>query len=467
MPGQRAWWRWVPPQLRHPDIRAGFWRWAAIGAAVRLLLLPVGISSDTLAVYWRAHVIAFHGTVYKEYLVNMGAHLLHAVWLVIVQPLMGPADKLWTHPWWWSDPYGLIPQHMTAFLSRPDAWRVITLLKLPYVAAEVGAGLLLLWLAWGRRPASTAPDAATVRRSRRLWIFWMLSPAAIYATLLFARYEAFPVVAVVGALLLAEREHPWWAAILLGIAVTLRTYPIIFIPVFALVLYRGLPRQLWWSAVAILPFALNMGANKLVGGSFGEVAQVGDYSFGSNWFAFALQPDRGGVGIYLFVAALLAIGVYLLGRDRGWFGTGPVPRRDLWAWVALTHLAMFAFSQFSAHYLMWIVPAIGLLLARTDHRGVVPLHLTQVAGVFVAVFVLYGGVLFTGTLGGLGPTAQTLLPHGSPLSSAGAQQVANIAWTAFWVATLALAWPLLRDTLRGDPGARPPAPTVTTEAFGR
>jgi hypothetical protein len=444
--------RWLPVPLRDASIRPPFLRWAAIGAVIRLLLLPVGVSSDTLAVYWRAHLIAFHADVYDAYLVNMGAHGLHALWLRIVQPLIGPADELWTHPWWWAEPFSLIPEHMAAVLSRPDLWRVLTLLKLPYVLAEVGAGLLLLWLAWGRDDGRER-SPAVVQRLRRSWVFWMLSPAAIYATLLFARYEALPVVAVLGALLLAERDRPWWAALLLGVAITLRTYPIVFVPVFALVMHRGPSRQLLWSALAVAPFAASMGLNRIVGGSFGEVAAVGDYSFGSNWFAFALQPDRGGPGVFLLVGLLVGLGLYLLGRDRAWWGSAPVPREHLWRWVALTHLVVFLAAQFSAHYLMWITPAIGLLLARTDRRGIVALHLAQVAGVFTAAFLLWGGILFTGTLGGLGATARTLLPPGPPLPTAGGQQLADLAWTVFVVATVALAWPLLRDTLRRDPAA--------------
>lgn len=452
--GGARWLRWVPVQLRAPGLRRPFLAWAGVGAVVRLLLLPVGISSDTLAVYWRAHLIAFRGDVYADYLVNMGSHGLHALWLRVVQPFLGPVEELWTQPWWWADPFGLIPEHMSAFLARPDAWRVVTLLKLPYVLAEVGAGLLLLWLAWGRGDGAARP-AAVVARSRRLWAFWMLSPAAIYATLLFARYEAFPVVAVVAALLLAERDRPWWAALLLGLAITFRTYPIVLVPVFALVLQRGLLRQLAWSAAAVAPFALAMGVNRVVGGTFGEIAAVGDFSFGDNWFAFAVSPARGGPGVFLFVAAMLALGTYLLGRDRAWWGSAPVPRGDLWRWVVLVHLAVFAFSQFSAHYLMWVTPAIALLLARTDRAGVVPLHLAQVAGVFAAAFLLWGGILFTGTLGGLGETARTLLPLGPPLATSGARQAADVAWTVAVVAGLALAVPLLFDTLRRDPGARP------------
>ncbi|HEX2028328.1 MAG TPA: glycosyltransferase family 87 protein [Nitriliruptorales bacterium] len=445
---------WRAP-FRDPRFGPSFLRWGLLGVLVRVLLLPVGITSDTLAVYWRAHLIAFHGDVFEGYLVNMGSHVLHALWLLAVQPLMGPSEQLWTHPWWWSDPNGLVAEHMTALLTRPDALRVVSLLKVPYVLADLAAGLVLLSLLW---PAVEDRDTArelAVSRAWRAWIFWMLSPAALYATLIFGRYESFPVLAVVVALWLLERGHAVWAGLVLGLAITLRTYPVLFVPVVALVWYRDLPRQVAWSVLAVTPFALTMGLNRLVGGTYGELAAAGDFSFGGNFFAFALQPERGGPGLFLFVAAVFALGTYLLGRARGWWGMGPVPRTQVWRWLVLAHLAIFAFSQFSPHYLMWITPAVALLLGRTGRPGIAPLHLAQIVGVVVAQFVLVGGVIFTGALGGLGPTATTLLPLNRPMEGSVADQVVNVAWTGFWVATLALALPFLLATVRADPRAGP------------
>lgn len=422
-----------------------------------MLLLPVGITSDTLAVYWRSHLLPFHGEVFDSYLVNTGSHLVHSAWLVLTRPLLGPVDELWTHPWWWEDSFGLVPQHLEAFLARPDAWRVITVLKLPYVAAEIAAGLLLLWIVWGRADGATR-SADVVRRSRRLWAFWMLSPAGLYATLLFARYEAYPVLAIVLTVFWLQRDRPLLAALALGVGITLRTYPLAFVPVLALVVHRDLPRQLGWSAVALAPFAVTMALNRLIGGTVGELARVGDFSFGDNWFGYVIQGDRGGADLLVFAIGLGALGAYLLGRARGWFGRGPVPRADAWAWLVVAHLLIFALAPFSAHYLMWLTPAVALAVGLRDRPGVVALHVASVAAIFGAAFLLWGGGLFSGTLGGLGPTARTLLP----IVPSGGHQLASILWSAFVVATAAIAIPFVRDTLARDPAA--PAPPVEPSA---
>lgn len=414
------------------------------GLALRWLLLPIGVSSDTLAVYWRSHLISSHGQLYEEYLVNMGSHLLHGLWLLVVQPLIGPADQVWTHPWWWGND-AAIPAHMDAFLARDAAARSIALLKLPYAAAELLAGVLLLAMVWhgAKRVAARADRAVAV------WTFWMFSPAALYATYLFARYEAFPVLAILLALYLAERERDWAAALVLGVGVTLRTFPLLLIPVFALVLRRGLRSQTAWAAVAALPYAATVLFTRVFVGRAGELQNFSEYSFGDNFFVFALRPPGDGPAILLLPTFLLGLGLYLIGRDHAWWGHGPVDRSELWRWTSIALLGVFMLSQFSAHYLMWLVPAIGLVMGRRDRAGVGWFHLGQVAGSFLAIFVLYGGLVFSGVLAGLGRQARWALPATTPLADpARTQLIGDTLWSVYVAATLAIMVPLVLETVR-------------------
>jgi hypothetical protein len=423
------------------------------GLAVRMLLLPIGISSDTLAVYWRSHLISAHGQVFEEYLVNMGSHVVHALWLLVAQPFLGPADEVWTHPWWWED-NAAIPAHMQEFLSQDAAARSITLLKLPYAAAELFAGLLLLALVWhGAKRVTARADRAVA-----VWTFWMFSPAALYATYLFARYEAFPVLAILLALYLAERERDWSAAIVLGLGVTLRTFPLLLIPVFALVLRRGVRAQAIWAAVAIVPYALSVVFMRVFVGKAGELQNFSEYRFGDNFFVFALRPPGDGPAILLLPTFLLVLGVYLLGRDHGWWGAGPVDRGELWRWTAIALLGVFVLSQFSAHYLMWLTPAIGLVIGRRNPAGVGWLHLGQIAGAFASIFVLYGGIVYSGVLGGLGQQARWALPASPPIADpARTQLLGDLAWSVYVAATLAIMVPLVLETVRrrADAGGLP------------
>jgi len=414
------------------------------GLAIRWILMPIGISSDTLAVYWRAHLISSHGKLFEEYLVNLGSHVVHAMWLLVVQPFMGSADEVWTHPWWW-EADALVPSHMDAFLASDTAVRSIALLKVPYAVAELAAGLLLLGLVWhGARRVGARADRAVA-----VWAFWMFSPAALYATYLFARYEAFPVLAILLALYLAERQRDWSAAVVLGVGVTLRTFPLLLIPVFALVLRRGLRRQTAWAAVAMVPYALTVLFTRVFVGRAGELQNFSEYSFGDNFFVFAFRPPGDGPAILLLPTFLVALGIYLLGRDHGWWGGTPIDRSELWRWVAIALLGVFLLSQFSAHYLMWLTPAIGLVIGRRDRAGVGWLHLGQVAASFTAIFVLYGGAVFSGVLAGLGRQAMWSLPATAPFADpVRTQLVGDLLWSVYVAATLAIMLPLVLETVR-------------------
>lgn len=464
--------RVVPAPLRDPAQRWGLLGWLGVGLAVRLALMPFAVSADLLAVYWRSHRIAYDAELFSSYLVNMGAHYLHALGLRATDPLTPPADAVWTDPWWWQDMAGLAPQIQTAFATAEHAPQTLFALKLPYLAADLGAGLVLLALV-----AACAP-----RRVRSAWAFWMLSPIGLYATYVFGRYEAFPVLAVLLALLAVERRRPWWGALALGIAITLRGYPLLVVPVFALLAVRGVWRQAGWAAVALAPFAAVMASNRLLAGTVGELARLQDFRTGSTFFAFTLPVDAQGQ-VYLFAAFLLAVYGWLAGRVWGWW-PGREPDDDagpLWVWLLVVHAGLFALATWSAHYVMWFTPFVALALARRGAwRGVLPLHLVQ-ALLALAYTDLLGG---PGTLLGLFEPVQPELATSLPnlreaflLEPGRAEQVAGLLRTAFSVATVLLVAPGLRELVRGRPalpaepdhgqGQRAGQPQGPGEAEGR
>jgi hypothetical protein len=271
-------------------------------------------------------------------------------------------------------------------------------LKMPYLIADVATGLLILALVGGAgvvatRKAGAGPDPRLVRRA---WAFWMLSPIGLYASYVFGRYEALAVVFVVGALLCMERERPWWAALLLGLGVTMRGYPLLLVPIFALIVFRRPLAQAAWAGVAVLPFLAVMASNRLLAGTVGELARLQDFATGSTFFAYTIPIDGDG---QLYVFFVFAIGLYgvLAGRVWGWWGAPPL-RGDAWIWLLVFHAGMFGLATFAAHYFMWFTPFVAIAIARrASWRGVLPLHLAQ-AALVLALTDLLGG---PGTLTGL------------------------------------------------------------------
>lgn len=448
--------RLLPAPLRDPLQRWPLLGWLGVGLAVRLLVMPFAFHGDLLAVYWRAHLIAYEGQLFAGYLVNMGAHYVHAASLRLLDPLLPAPEAVWTQPWWWDDMAGLMPQVTRDFASSPDVFSTLFALKLPYLAFDLGAGLLLLAL------VSTArPDAI-----RRAWAFWMLSPIGIYATYLFARYEVMPVALVLAAILACERKRPWSGAVLLGLAVTMRTYPLLLIPVFALVVVRGGARQSAWAGLALVPFGLTMLSNRILGGDVGELARLREIPAGDAFLAVTV-PVAGTGDIPVLLVALLAVYGLLLGRAMGWWGGAPVPVAQLWVWLLLVHAAIFAFSAVSAHYFMWFTPFVALALARRPAwRGVLPLHLLQVLVVLAVTDLVNGPQTLLGLFQPLAPGAVANLPSlrevllGSPELTA---QMIGALRTGFVVLTALLVAPAVAELAGRAPQPPPPEPHGSSE----
>jgi hypothetical protein len=435
--------RLLPRPLADPATRGRLLGWAGVGLAVRLVLAPLTVSADMLAVYWRSHVIAYDGTVFADYLVNMGAHYTHALALRLLDPLLPHPDVLWTDPWWWQDSVGLAAQVQREWVALDGVFTTLLALKLPYLLFDVAAGLLLLALI-ADRPA---------RDVTRAWAFWMLSPIGLYASYAFGRYEMFAVALVVAALWACERQQVWWGALLLGLAVTMRGYPLVLVPVFALLVVRGPLRQAAWAAVALTPFALVLASNRLLADTVGELARLRDFDTGSTFLAYTVPVDGPGP-VYLFGVFLAVVYVLLLGRSLGWWGVGEQREgaHELWLWLLLVHGGMFALTTFSAHYFAWATPFVALALARRPAwRGVLGLHLGQ-AVVVLALADLLGG---PGTTWGLlQPVAPDLVDAVPNLREALlatpdlAEQAAGALRTAFVALSAVLLWPVVSELAR-------------------
>lgn len=456
--------RWVPAPFRDPAQRPGLLGWLGVGLAVRLAIMPFSVSADMLAVWWRSHLIAYRGELFGEHLVNMGAHYLHAAWLRLTDPLTPPAEQVWTDRWFFDDFIPLAPQVVRDVAVAEWSAPLLTVLKGLYLLADLAAGAALVALVAG----------AGARAVRRAWIFWMLSPIGLYATYLYGRYEMLAVVFVVLAVLALERRRPWASALLVGVAITMRGYPLLLVPFMGLVAgvrggeavgVRVIARQLAWMGVAAAPFALAMAVNRALAGTVGELARLQEIRAGSTFLAFTVPVDGPGqLYVFVLVVALLLGG--LAGRQWGWWGAAPVTVGELWVWLLVIHVAMFAVATFSAHYVAWLTPFVALALARRPTwRGVLWLHLLQVALV-LAFIDLIGGP--DATLGLLLPAAPAAAEIGSlrellltdPVT---AEQLQGVLRTGFVAASLLLVWPAVRELWTGPADAAAPAGEAARE----
>lgn len=457
--------RVVPAPLRDPAQRPRLLGWLGIGLAIRLVLAPFTISADLLAVYWRAHLIAYEGDVFESYLVNMGAHYVHALWLRLVDVVMIPREALWTDPWYFDDFIPLAPQVLRDLSATEGIHATLVALKTPYILADLGAGAIILAMVAASGPAAV----------RRAWVFWMLSPIGIYASVVWGRYEALAIVVVVAAVWATERGRPWTAALLLGLAVTVRSYPLLLVPILALVApHRDgaatTGATAWlrtgaWAAVAVAPLLVVSAVNALIAGTAGELAQLGDFRTGSTFTALTVPLDGPG-DLLVYVGATLVLWGVLAGCQWGWWGA-PQRAEHLWLWLIPAHLAMFALAPFGAHWFAWVTPFVALGLARRpEWRGLLALHLVSVVVALALSDVQAGPDTLLGTFIPASQAAASLPSLRELLLTSGSAEVAVSALrTAFLALSVLVCVPVIAELRRGArTTAVEPTRTATTPA---
>lgn len=320
-----------------------WWVWPAV--AVRLVLMGVGCHPDLYSVYWRAHLLAYHGQAIEHN--QLLVHLLHAGWLVLWRPTGLLPHDLWPYPA--EDDNGWL-----SLVQRPDASLVLLILKLPYVMAELASGAVL---------CQVLPRASR----RRVLAYWLWNPFLLYGVSLYGRYESLPVLLVCLSFLALVREKrvlAWLACV--GATLT-RFWPALLLPVHWWLAPTGRQRRLMlaWGAI---PLGVVLAVQALTASSlprFRDSAELASLlTMPHRVFLFAayiplLQADV----IYLFPLALVLIYLAVTETPRG-------PAHHVWRWCAAVIYVLFATTYFHPQWLAWTAPFLALQFSVRPRVGV-------------------------------------------------------------------------------------------------
>ncbi|MCU0610951.1 MAG: hypothetical protein MUE60_04070 [Candidatus Eisenbacteria bacterium] len=83
----------------------------AAALLLRLVLMGVGFHGDLYAVYWRAHLLAYHGQPIEH---NQAlVHLVHAAWLGVLRLTGLIPHELWIHPFDDAAGWRMLARHPT------------------------------------------------------------------------------------------------------------------------------------------------------------------------------------------------------------------------------------------------------------------------------------------------------------------------------------------------------------------
>lgn len=392
--------------------------WA--GLLLRLLLMPFFAHSDLLTGYWSAHLWTDHQR-FEDIGLEVPIRSLHAAFLWALGPALPQSETIW--------PAELDEKPLDALSSTEDwrliisdgqMYRVLFLFKLPYLAFDLGCLIVLGFLV---QPA----------KARRLVIAaWWLNPVLIFGTYVFARHDVITQFFILLSLLQLSRDKAIWALGWLGIAISLRYYPALLLPLY--VLSVRLRRKQWILLIllGLAPFLLAELYGRISGGfsTFRWLIALPHNSY----LLSARLPIAMWDNLYLFPLFYFLLVIHRIYQpDRSW--------DSLVSYSMLCMLLLFAFAATgqSPHYWVWLVPFVVLGASADPH--LLPLHYAQC--ILLLLYSFVGGRSTAGyLLGAVSPDFFWSLPGPGEIVGQyiSMELFVSLAHTALTAVTLYMAY---------------------------
>jgi hypothetical protein len=411
-----------------PQFERSTWRVFVAGLLVRLLLMPFAAHSDLMHMYWGAHLIPYH----QEFTLGFEGLLryAHAGYLWLTTSLFPSADSLWIHhiddfflnPF--ASPLVVSSQGWFDFVSHPQIYRTLFLLKLPYLFFDLACAFLLYRLGSDRA------------KSRLMFTFWWLNPILIFAVYVFGRHEVIALFFIILSIYLIERGRWRGGLLALGVAVAVRYYAIFLLPFYVLSLGPARRKRVQGLIIGLAPWLVMNLINWSLAGSLeakGLINLPHDNYLLSMKFQVAAWDN-----LYIFPLLYFLLVLHRLCNRE--FGLRSLVRYNL---IALLLLYATAYTGQSPQYWTWYLPFLAISV--TENRRLLSLHVVQILCLVVYSFI--GGRSTAGYL--LAPIAPDFfwsLP--SPVDVIGRfappEVVIGLARTALSAVTLWMAYLVFR-----------------------
>jgi hypothetical protein len=335
--------------------------------------MPFTFHCDLYSIYWRAHDITFHHTFFPYYAYLL-AHYIHAFFLGIFK-IFSPAL-----PNFWSHPFVKLEENLPvweAVASHPQIYRVLFLLKLPYLLFDLASAFLLLRLLEKKEAGKSA------------FKFWMVNPVSIFGVYLFGRFETIPIFFILLSLYYIKIRRNLRASFWLGVSILTRVYPVLFIPFYTLV-GKGIKERVKILGITAVPF-LGLEIIRKIGGvitnfstgSFPDIHLLPRAHHASYPLSMKFSLFHHDI-LFVFIAGYVLLLCYTA-------SFAPLRPQILFYSLSLLLLFFFATSFFHPQYFMWLMPFLVLDLAK-DKRF---LNFYIIVVVCFGVYILQWGKFLT------------------------------------------------------------------------
>ncbi|OGG10089.1 hypothetical protein A2154_02095 [Candidatus Gottesmanbacteria bacterium RBG_16_43_7] len=205
-----------------------------LGLIIRILLMPLTGHRDTATLFASADKFISDGFLvfYKTHAVLYPplAYLTLGFWQNLIRFLL-PSS----YPQWQSLPI------LYQFISF-SSFRIFFLLKLFYLPFDIGTAFIIS--KFGRN----------FRESKILFTLWIFNPIVLYTTSMWGSLDIIPTFLSILSIYLIYKKKPVWGFFLLGIAAQFKLWPLLLLPLTAVISQKSLRQQIKMFLIGIIPF---------------------------------------------------------------------------------------------------------------------------------------------------------------------------------------------------------------------
>ena len=321
--------QWLSPE--------NFYRFVLFALLLRVLLMPFFGHVDVLSEARRIYFWDISG-IYFDDISRNATSIFQLFFFKLFSWMIESKEVLFAH----ADMANSTarPNEYFEFVSHPEIYRALFVIKLPFLAAD----LITAWALY----RFCGSDAG----AKRATLLWLFNPITIFAFYIFGRFESIPIMFCMLAILAVSRQRILLGALMVGLSMNSRELFILLGPVFIALMFSksavgiSMAVRLIASSIVLFALAVSLQLISLTGSdvdTFGrEVSSIATEGRVEYLFRFI-------VGSFLvFPMAFFAALLFAWNSRTELNDILPLS-------FMLVLFAFFLFSSHTAHYTSWLV----------------------------------------------------------------------------------------------------------------
>lgn len=318
------------------------YKYFLIGLIIRFIFIPFFMHTDLLSTFRRAAETVFAGNIgsdFQQFLTN----IIHSAYLFVARffiPDISSYSNILLDP--------DASASWINFISSNNVFIVLSLFKSLYLFFDIICMFLIIRLLYDGEAG----------KKLKVFKYWALNPIVIFVSFIFARHDVIGIFVTLVAILLAKYKRKYWAIAVLALAVAVRFFPIMILPL--LIFYLADRKKDY-----IILFSIGIsGLVAIEAFSYIYFNRSVIFSLlNTEHFNFILSSklelivhDR----IFLFVAVYIIIILSFLHLRKKSF--------DVFLnYCAIVYLMYVSLCYFHPQYLLWMVPFLILIFVRKNY----------------------------------------------------------------------------------------------------